>query len=164
MPDIPELMPSSAQVRNAVIRNVASWLLRRGVVALIPGVGEAAMIVQAGIWLYQALPYLDAYVQQPQSLQQLQDAVNDPQTGYDIHHIVEQTSARQSGFSDAEINSPENTVRISTLKHWQISAWYSARNADFGGLSPRDYLRDKDWAERMRVGRKALIDAGVLKP
>ncbi len=164
MPDIPDLMPSSVQVRNAVIRNVASWLLRRGVVALIPGVGEAAMIVQAGIWLYQALPYLDAYVQQPQSLQQLQDAVNDPQPGYDIHHIVEQTSARQSGFSDTEINSPENTVRISTLKHWEISAWYSRRSDEFNGLSPREYLRDKSWAERLDVGRKALIRFGVLKP
>jgi len=33
----------------------------------------------------------------------------------------------------------------------------------YGGLSPRQYLRGKDWALREKVGREALIDHGVLK-
>jgi hypothetical protein len=36
-------------------------------------------------------------------------------------------------------------------------------NKDFGGLSPRDYLRDKDWDEQMRVGLDLLRDRKVLK-
>jgi len=35
-------------------------------------------------------------------------------------------------------------------------------NADFGGMSPREYLSNKDWAERYRVGLEALKKFGVL--
>jgi hypothetical protein len=62
------------------------------------------------------------------------------------------------------INAPDNLLRIPTLKHWQINAWYSTKNNDFGGLSPRDYLRGKSWDERVRVGTDALILFGVLQP
>ena len=34
----------------------------------------------------------------------------------------------------------------------------------FNGLSPREYLRGKDWSERYRIGLKVLSDHGVLKP
>jgi hypothetical protein len=164
MPDIPEEEPETPKLINALLKNLGAWLVKRGVVALIPGVGEAAAIVQLGVWLYQYLPYLDAYIQPPQSLQDLQDAANDPQPGYQIHHIVEQTPARKEGYSNDDIEAPENRVRISTLKHWQISNWYSTPSPEFNGLSPRNYLRGKDWAEKVRIGRKALIDFGVLKP
>lgn len=164
MPDIPAEKPPTDKLINAIIRSLATWLLKRGVVALIPGVGEAAAIVQLGVWLYQYLPYLDAYIQPSQSLQDLQDAAKDRQPGYQIHHIVEHTPARKEGYSDRDIEAPENLVRISTLKHWQISNWYSTPNDEFNGLSPREYLRGKDWATKVSVGRKALIDFGVLKP
>jgi hypothetical protein len=58
----------------------------------------------------------------------------------------------------------ENLVRIPTLKHWQITGWYMFKNDAYGGVSPRTYLRGKDWAERTRVGRDALVRNGVLKP
>jgi hypothetical protein len=62
------------------------------------------------------------------------------------------------------IDAPDNLVRIPTFKHWELNAWYQMPNDDFGGVSPRTYLRGKDWAERTRVGRKALADHGILKP
>jgi hypothetical protein len=51
-------------------------------------------------------------------------------------------------------------------EHQEISDWYSAKNFDkkFGGMTPRDYLRDKSWDDRRRVGLDALIQHGVLKP
>jgi hypothetical protein len=61
------------------------------------------------------------------------------------------------------IDSRENQVRIPVLKHIDISAWYSKGNDDFGGQSPRDYLRDKDWDEQMRVGLDRLRKHKVLK-
>jgi hypothetical protein len=61
-------------------------------------------------------------------------------------------------------NDPDNMARIPTLKHYEISGWYGTPNEEFGGLTPRDYLRDKDADERRRVGIKALVEAGVLKP
>src|ERR1700761_7625675 len=67
--------------------------------------------------------------------QLLQDAQN-PQPGYQIHHIVEQTPARQEGFPNAQVDGPDNLVRIPTLKHWQITGWYGVPNDEFGGLSP----------------------------
>ena len=94
----------------------------------------------------------------------LQAAVLTPATGYDIHHIVEQTPAEQDGFPRARVDSHENLARIPTLKHWQITGWFATRGKEFGGLSPRQYLQGKDWAERARVGIKALVDHGVLMP
>lgn len=61
-------------------------------------------------------------------------------------------------------STPENLVRIPTFKHREITAWYMKGNDDYGGLSPREYLRDKDWNMRRRVGLDALIRFGVLKP
>jgi hypothetical protein len=84
--------------------------------------------------------------------------------GCNIHHIVEQTSARKDGYPDSVIDRPDNLVRIPTLTHWLISAWFSRQNNNFGGLSPRDYLRGKSWDERMRIGKEALILFGVLQP
>jgi hypothetical protein len=62
------------------------------------------------------------------------------------------------------INGPENLVRIPRFKHWEITGWYMKKNLDYDGLSPRDYLRGKAWDERTKVGLRALIEHGVLKP
>jgi hypothetical protein len=89
------------------------------------------------------LPYIRAYLAPPKTLQELQQDALNPQAGYDIHHIVEQTPARKDGFADDMVDGPDNLVRIPTLKHWQISAWFQKKNDQFDGLSPRDYLQGK---------------------
>ena len=61
------------------------------------------------------------------------------------------------------IYSPENEVRIPVTKHLDINGYYSKSNEEYGGLSPRDYLRGKSWEEQMRVGLKILRDNGVLQ-
>jgi hypothetical protein len=51
----------------------------------------------AGDWSrddYLIEPYRD----EPKTLEELQRAVSTPKRGYDVHHIVEQTSAEQDGF------------------------------------------------------------------
>jgi hypothetical protein len=77
---------------------------------------------------------------------------------------VEQTPAKKDGFPRSMIDAPENLVRIPTLKHWDINRWFETKSADYGGLTPREYLHGKDWDVRRRVGLRALIEAGVLKP
>jgi hypothetical protein len=67
------------------------------------------------------------------------------------------------GFTRSEIDSPANLVRIPTMKHYDITGWYARVNEKFGGISPRDYLRNKDIDERMRVGLEALKEYKVLK-
>jgi hypothetical protein len=99
----------------------------------------------------------------PKSLEELQQAVNDPKPGYDVHHIVEQTAAERFGFARSETEHPENLVRIPRLQHYRITGWYMRENDKFDRLSPREYLQDKDWEERYRVGLEALKEFKVLK-
>jgi hypothetical protein len=122
-------------------------------------------IAEAASWFYEeAVPKLRAYLDSPKTLDELQDAVGMPSKGYDIHYIVEQTPAEKDGYPRSMIDAPENLVRVPTLSHWQINIWYSTGNEDFGGLPPREYLRGKSWEERRRIGLKALLQSGVLKP
>jgi hypothetical protein len=86
-----------------------------------------------------------------------------PEAGYEDHHIVGQFAQNRLQFGSVRIDSPENTVRIPVVKHLDINGWYSRPNDRFGGLSPRDYLRGKDWGEQMSVGLEVLRDEGVLK-
>ncbi len=112
---------------------------------------------------------MQAYRDPPKTLEELQGAVTDKTTpGYQDHHIVGQVARREEGrnFPESWIDSPENIVRIPTLKHEDINGWYGRTNSDpkFEGLSPREYLRGKTWSERYQVGLDALILHKVLKP
>ncbi len=100
----------------------------------------------------------------PQSLAELQANVSKPGRGYDIHHVIERASALEDGYFLERVNRPDNLVRIPRIKHWEINGWYQTENPIFGNLTPRDYLRHKDWGERERVGMIALRQFGVLKP
>ena len=155
-PEIPKDRPSTSEQRTAAIKEAARWLGRFG--------GPLAKIAGAAYWLYQYDAQITASLDPPKSLDELQQAVASPKAGYEIHHIVEQTPAEQDGYRRSLIDGPENLVRIPTLKHREITAWYQTKNDQFDGLSPREYLRGKTWDERTRVGLGALIDRGVLKP
>jgi len=97
-------------------------------------------------------------------LDELQKAVSTPALGYDIHHVVEQTAAERDGFTTVQIDDPENLVRIPTMKHWEINAWYQTENLDFDGLTPRAYLVGRSWDVRRAVGLEALRVHRVLRP
>ncbi len=160
-PPIPPRLPATRTALNTFIKAAAYWLATVGNAAA----ARYVRILQAVYWIAtQALPFVRAYLSSPKTLKELQQDVLNPRVGYDIHHIVEQTPARKEGFSDDIIDGPDNLVRIPTLKHWQINGWYGRPNKEFGDLSPRDYLRGKNWDERRRVGVDALIRFGVLKP
>ena len=84
-------------------------------------------------------------------------------SGYQDHHIVNQHTGNRVLFGDAAIDSLGNQARIPVLKHIEISRWYATGNPDYGGLSPRTYLRDKSWDEQMQVGLDIMRKNGVLK-
>lgn len=116
------------------------------------------------VWLAEsAAADVLAYLDGPKSLAELHAGVGEPKAGYDVHHIVERTSARRDGYPDDWIDSPDNLVRIPRFKHWEINGWYARANRNFGGLSPRAYLVGKSWDERTRVGIIALREMGVLR-
>jgi hypothetical protein len=151
-PEIPKEPPPTTRLRNIAVRALA----RR----LGPYIWIAA---EAGSWIYDHRAEINSYFDPPKSLEELQDAANHPEKGYDIHHIVERNSAAKGGSEDKLIDAPENRVRIPRWKHWQINAFYQRPNKDYGWLTPRQYLRGKSWEERTRVGLDALRDAGVLR-
>lgn len=166
-PKIPEKEPDTTAAKFAVIRSVAYWLgnaLKFG--SKFAGPAKALIAAaQAAAWLR---PYISAYLQGPKTLEQLQADAKSPGEGYEIHHIVEQTPAYDAGYSKEQIESPRNKVRIPTIKHWQLNAWYDRRNdhykdKDGNSMTPRQYLKDKSWLERRKVGLDGLKEVGVLK-
>jgi hypothetical protein len=160
-PKIPPKPPATPQALNNFIKAAAYWLATAG-----KGVAARYLkILQAVYWVTTlALPYVRAYLSPPKTLTELQQDAQSPQVGYNIHHVVEQTPARDDGFPDDMIDGRDNLVRVPTLKHWLITAWFQTKNSDYGDSSPRDYLRGKSWEERRRVGTDALTRFGVLKP
>jgi hypothetical protein len=90
-------------------------------------------VAQGALWLYHHEDDIRAYIDPPKPMKELRDAVDDPQPGYQIHHIVEQTPAKQDGYPDYMIHGRDNLVRIPRLKHEEITAWFATKNEDFGG-------------------------------
>lgn len=154
-PKLPKERPSTKRDQFRVVKQIAKGVFKKTTLG---------KLVEAAAWLYEYVPYVQAYFDEPKGLDELRQSVSTPARGYDIHHIVEQTPAEQDGFSQELIESSDNLVRIPTLKHWEITGWAARKNDQFGGLSPREYLRGKDWEERMRVGRQGLVEHGVLEP
>jgi hypothetical protein len=152
-PIVPKERPPTAKERNDVAREIGRWLAK-----------NLGRVIEGIAWLDEFEESIKAYLDPPKTLKELQEGASTPKKGYDIHHIVEQTPAEKEKFPRSMIDGPENRVRIPRYKHWEINAWYGRPNKDFDGKSPRDYLRGKDWDERMKVGVRALIRYGVLKP
>jgi hypothetical protein len=161
-PEVPPEEPRSRQARSAVVRGIARWAA--AVIKLGFTVAFTLPAIQGASWIARYLPAIRSYSDPPRTLDELHDAVSHPRPGYEIHHNVEQTSAEEDGFPRSMIDGRDNLVRIPTLKHHEISGWYQRGNRDFGGLSPREYLRGKSWGERRQVGLRGLRKFGVLTP
>ncbi|HEY9055986.1 MAG TPA: hypothetical protein VIN77_02435 [Aurantimonas sp.] len=145
---------------KAVVR-FAARALSRGAAGPIAVLLTAIDVAR---WMQTYYSWIEAYFEAPKTLAELQrGAAQGKRDGYDIHHIVEEDAALKDGFPDSMVNGPSNLVRISRLKHWEISAWYQRTNPKFGQQSPRQYLRGKSWEERLRLGIDALRNAKVLK-
>ncbi|MBN9598497.1 MAG: hypothetical protein J0G28_02330 [Afipia sp.] len=159
-PEIPTERPQTSRERTNYLRAAASWLGRNAGLAADVYTGFMNNVA----WLNDYHDLIQAGRDEPRTLEELRAGVGLKRPGYDGHHIVEQTWAERFGFSRSEIDDPSNIVSIPRLKHYQITGWYGAPNEDLGGLSPREYLRDKSWEERRRIGLQALIKFEALKP
>src|SRR5262249_46283187 len=122
-PKIPRLKPPTRKGRREIIRLVTEWLFAHG----------EDIAVEAGHWFEEFYSAIKASFDSPKTLKELQEAVATPKPGYDIHHIVEQTSAEDDGFPRSVIDDPDNLVLIPALKHWQITGWYMRKNKAFRG-------------------------------
>lgn len=155
-PEVPQERPPKSADRTAALKAAARSLGQVG--------ASVAKIAEVSSWLRTYSPEIESYRDSPKTLEELQQGVSTPAPGYDIHHIVEQTQAEREGFTRELIDGPDNLVRIPTMKHWEINAWYQTKNDEFGGMSPREYLSGRSWEVRRSVGLDALRKYGVLKP
>lgn len=164
--DIPSEKPASARLRNVAIKIVAREvsLILQAREELRGSIGHVLNLLEVASWYHEFVPLIQSYTDPPKTLEELQQAISTPALGYQNHHIVEQGPAANEGFPRSQIDAPDNLVRIPTYKHHDITGWFGKPNKEFGWLSPRDYLRGKDWTERMEVGRRTLIKHKVLKP
>ncbi len=149
---------SRTQAAKALAKQLARQALRRA-----GPVGAAVIAIEAGHRLYSELPSIRSYQDEPKTLAELQQNAGKRRPGYEDHHIVERGAGGREGFSRAQIDGAENVVSVPKYKHHEITGWYAKGNPQFGGLSPRQYLRGRSWAEQDRVGRDALRRFGVLK-
>src|SRR5579883_2026917 len=82
--------------------------------------------------------------------------------GYETHHIVER-GPNDGRFSEEQLEGPENVVRIPYYKHRDISDYYSTKNDELGGMTPRDYLRGKSFEEQRQFGIDTMRKFKVIK-
>jgi hypothetical protein len=159
-PEIPQERPSTSSQRTGYLRAAVNWLARNSGLA-----GELYIGAMNNVeWLKDYHDLVQAARDEPKTFEELQQGVGQLKPGYDDHHIVEKTSAERSGFTQSQIDDPENVVKIPRVTHFQITGWYMTGNANLGGLSPRQYLNDKSWEERRQIGLDALVRFKVLKP
>lgn len=160
-PRIPPVQPPGRGASLAVARAAARWV---ATAILSMDAWPLALTVfatmEAVSWFAKNyLPYVTTYVQGPKTLEELQDAVGTPAIGTEVHHIVEQTPAKNEGFARELIEGRDNRVRIPYFKHREISDWYSttSRNAPFNGMTPRQFVRGmKTWEEKYCFGIDVL--------
>ncbi|MEW6256636.1 MAG: hypothetical protein AB1592_11815 [Pseudomonadota bacterium] len=165
-PKVPGLPPDSRSDRLRLVRRIAVWVAATAARSnLDPRKLAIQLLLDSGEWIIrEGWPYIAEYVAPPKPLESLQNDVRHPRPGTEVHHIVEQTAAMRSGFPRAQIDHPDNLVRISTLRHWEVTAWYQRRSDRFKGMTPRQYLQGKSWSEKYQVGLIALRERGILKP
>ena len=127
---------------------------------------EAA--AETALWLYDKIPLIKAYLDGPKSLEELQREVGKPEEGYDVHHIVEQTPARDhKEIPDALIDGPDNLVRVPRLKHWEITGWFMRGNNKkliMVEVHRVNILGARDGKRGGELAWTPLLDFKVLKP
>jgi hypothetical protein len=163
-PAIPAERPINPAQATEVTKNSARWLQE----AKKSGASTQARSFIGKLmdteWLRGSLPRIASYLEEPKTLQELEGDVSSPRAGFEVHHRAERTSALRDGYPRSVVNGRGNLVLIPTLRHWEVTGWYMKSNRDFGGLTPREYLRGKSWEERQRIGNQAMKLHGILKP
>jgi hypothetical protein len=136
--EIPRDRPETERERNAVAKRTAAWLLRSGFrlgLRLSP-VGRVLDAIDLGLWLYEKTPLIDAYLDPPKALEELQHDLGMRKPGYETHHIIEEDAARKAGFPERDIQARENKVLIPIMQHWRLTGWYMRPNESLGGVTP----------------------------
>jgi hypothetical protein len=99
-PEIPEKKPATARLRNRVVKEVAKWLAKAAAKELTGPIGTFLNVAEAASWLYEAYPYVRAYLDAPKSLDELQQAVQTPEIGYNVHQLWSRPLPNRTAIRD----------------------------------------------------------------
>ncbi len=164
-PTIPRQEPPTRRLRHIVVKAVVRFAARALSRGAAGPIGVLLTAIEVARWMQTYYSWIEAYFDAPKTLTELQrGAARGKRDGYDIHHVVEEDAALKDGFPDSIVNGAANLVRISRLKHWQINSWFQKPNLNYGGLTPRQFLKGKSWEERLKIGLDTLKKEGILKP
>ena len=141
-PKLPEEAPKSPRAASRLSRQLADWVIRNR-----PSIQALIVVMRGALWLEKHVPAILSNLDGPKTLGELQRAALNPERprGYEEHHIVERAASRSEGFREVLIEGWENKVLIPEYRHKDITGWFMRQNDDYGGLSPREYLRGKRW-------------------
>jgi RHS repeat-associated protein len=84
-------------------------------------------------------------------------------SGMDWHHVVEKHSQNLSEFGERQIHNIANLIRLDRNVHHRISAFYSAKQTFTDGLTFRDWLRGKSFAEQKAWGEWVLRNVAQME-
>jgi hypothetical protein len=78
------------------------------------------------------------------------------------HHIVEQRKVNVDRFGPEAIHNTENVVLLKKEVHDKISALYSSKTEETGGMVVREWLRTQSYEQQRAYGLRILKRFGVI--
>jgi hypothetical protein len=98
-PKIPTQRPDTTKELNVFLKAAARWLSKAALLGEAATYGAFYGALATEMWLDpSAKALIDSYQDPPKTLAELQQDALTPKPGYDIHHIGEQTAARNDGI------------------------------------------------------------------
>jgi hypothetical protein len=82
--------------------------------------------------------------------------------GKQWHHIVEQRKVNVDRFGAEAIHNTENVVVVRKEVHEKISALYSSKSEETGGMVVREWLRMQSYEQQRAFGLRALKRFGAI--
>ncbi|TCT08025.1 hypothetical protein [Aquabacter spiritensis] len=163
-PEVPPREPAGDSRKYLLARDAARWISRNlKYFRIHPAAIAFTVLLEATIWFAERyIPYINAYLAAPKTLDALRADVDVPARGTDVHHLVERAAGAREGFPADLVYGKANLVRISTFRHWEINAWFARPQKITQYEVPRDFLKGKPWSDHVRIGIEALQEMGVL--
>ncbi|WNG37305.1 hypothetical protein F0U61_29255 [Archangium violaceum] len=78
------------------------------------------------------------------------------------HHIVEQRKVNVDRFGPEAIHNTENLISVDKAKHDAISAFYSSKSQQTGGMVVREWLRTQSYEKQRNFGLMIMRQFGVI--
>jgi DNA-binding Lrp family transcriptional regulator len=170
--ELPTNRPPTNREINQFVRQRSRMALPRGARGVGVPPEELAELIErlkeAGVfeWVGDRIARFRSSFDAPLTLDELIEKTKSDKSrgppGYERHHIVERGPNSEKS-TDEQLEDEKNVVTIPYYRHRDISDYYSTKNSNLGGRTPRDFLRGKTFEEQYKFGVEQLRKFGVIK-